>query len=128
MSRPSHGWEVAEEEAVAPVAHTQQTPPARPIGSLAWASAVGNQAVQRLARRTIAREVAAEERLEEAAAGPDAAEDAAPEPEVGEEAAPEPQAGEGPVPEEAGLPADMAPEEAAGLVALDDVAEDDLPE
>jgi hypothetical protein len=67
-------------------------------GSLAWASAVGNQSVQRVAReRLVAREVA-EEEPEVATAAPEAAEaEAAPAPEAPEavEAVPPPAAAEG---------------------------------
>jgi hypothetical protein len=74
-----------------------------------WASAVGNQAVQRLARRTVAREAVEEE---------DELEQSAPEPEPVEEAAPA---------AEDAAPEGFAPEEAAGLAALDDLPEDELP-
>ncbi len=95
-----------------------------------WASAVGNQAVQRLARRTVAREaVEEEEELEEIAPEPESVGDAAP---AVEEASPEASASE---PESVGdaapaaeaSPEGFAPEDAAGLAALDDLPEDELP-
>ena len=70
-------------------------------GSLAWASAIGNQAVQRLARQ------AAPEETETA----------------------ELEAEEEPPQEVAAMEAaGIGPSEAAGLEALDDLAEDELPE
>ena len=49
------------------------------MSSLAWASAVGNQVVQRLARQTVAREtVEGEEEVDESAAEPEVVEGAAP--------------------------------------------------
>lgn len=87
--RGEHAADLHGEEEIAPV-------PAQ-AGSLAWASAVGNQAVQRLAR-----EAMPETEME-------AEEDAAP-PEV-----------------EAMTAAGIGPTEAAGLAAVDDLAEDDLP-
>jgi hypothetical protein len=84
-----------EEESV------RRTPPPAPepvqAGSLAWASAVGNQAVQRLARQAAPEEV---EELEE---------------EPPQEVAAMEAAG-------------IGPQEAAGLEAIDDLAEDELPE
>jgi hypothetical protein len=80
---------------------------AAPVRSLAWASAVGNQAVQRLARRTVAREAVEEDELEESAPEPEPVEEAAP---AAEDASPE----------------GFAPEETAGLAALDDLPEDEL--
>ncbi len=88
-----------EEEAVE--LHGEERPAPAPVqaGSLAWASAVGNQAVQRLAR-----EAMPETELDEAEA------EEAPPPEV--------QAME-----DAGIGA----QEVAGLEAVDDLAEDELP-
>jgi len=112
MSRPSHAWErETDEEPVSREAAVVAPAPA-PVGSLAWASAVGNQAVQRLARRTVAREAVEEEE-----------EDA----EV-EESIPEPEGPEAAVEEAPAPPEGFAPEEAAGLSALDDLPEDELPE
>jgi hypothetical protein len=81
--------------------HAEEAPAPAPAqaGSLAWASAVGNQAVQRLAREAMPETELGEEETEEA-----------PPPEVA-------------AMEEAGIGA----EEAAGLAAVDDLAEDDLP-
>jgi hypothetical protein len=76
-------------------------------GSLAWASAIGNQAVQALARQ------------EAPAAEADVEEMPAPEPEA---AADEPAEVD-----EAAL-GGLEPHEAAGLAALDEAAEDTLPE
>jgi hypothetical protein len=111
MGRPSHEWEhehdeetVSRETASAPL--TQEAP----VTSLAWASAIGNQAVQRLARRTLARE-AVEEKEEEA-----------------EEGASAPEAAEGAEGAAAAAPEDIAPEEAEGAAALDELPEDELPE
>ena len=75
--------------------------PAPPVqtGSLAWASAVGNQAVQRLARQQLARQPEEEEV------------DEAPPPEV-----------------EALTAAGIGPTEVAGLAAVDELSEDELPE
>jgi hypothetical protein len=71
-------------------------------GSLAWASAVGNQAVQRLARQELETEELAE---------------------------PEAEAEEGEPEEVAALTsAGLGVEDAAGLAAVDDLAEDELPE
>jgi hypothetical protein len=114
MGRPSHEWEhehdeetVSRETASAPLAQEA------PVSSLAWASAIGNQAVQRLARRTLAREAVEEkeEEAEEGASAPEAAEGA----EGAEGAA-------------AAAPEDIAPEEAEGAAALDELPEDELPE
>jgi hypothetical protein len=78
--------------------------PATQPGSLEWASALGNQAVQRLARQSVARDA------------------------VEEEAAPE-EAEEAPPPEvEAMTAAGIGPDSVAGLAALDDLPEDHLPE
>ena len=71
-------------------------------GSLAWASAIGNQAVQRLARREAEPELAEAEAAE------------------AEESEPEEVA--------ALTSAGIGMEEAAGLAAVDDLAEDDLPD
>jgi hypothetical protein len=87
------------ERDVEPVNSHGEEPPAPasvPAGSLAWASAVGNQAVQRLAREAM----------------PEAEEAEA------EEAPPEVAAMEA---------AGIGPAEAAGLEAVDDLAEDELP-
>jgi hypothetical protein len=89
----------------------EEPPAPAPVvpGSLEWASAVGNAAVQRLARQ------------ETEVAEPDAPElDAAPpEEEVAEEPPPEVAAME-----EAGI----GPEAVAGLEAVDELGEDALPE
>ena len=71
--------------------------PAPQAGSLAWASAIGNQAVQRLARQSLDEEEGAEEEA---------------------------------VPEEvtAMTAAGIGPQEVAGLAAVDDLAEDEIPE
>jgi hypothetical protein len=91
--------EQVPESAPAPVA------PVVP-GSLAWASAVGNAAVQRLARQ------------EAEVAEPEAA---APEGEVAEEEAPPPEVA---AMEQAGI----GPEAVAGLEAVDELGDDALPE
>lgn len=78
--------------------------------SLAWASAIGNRAVQRLARRAVAREAIEEEDEEEEQ------EHSPSETEAVEDGAP------------AEPPGDIAPHEADGLAALDDLPEDELPE
>jgi hypothetical protein len=75
-------------------------------GSLQWASAVGNAAVQRLARQ------------EAEVAEPEAA---APEGEVAEEEAPPPEVA---AMEQAGI----GPEAVAGLEAVDELGDDALPE
>jgi hypothetical protein len=110
MSRLSHTRERETDEEPG-ARDTAAAPPAQsaPVGPLVWASAVGNQAVQRLARRTVAREAVEEE---------DELEQSAPEPEPVEEAAPA---------AEDAAPEGFAPEEAAGLAALDDLPEDELP-
>jgi len=109
MGRLPHDWE-RETDAESVSRERAPAPPkqAAPVSSLAWASAVGNQAVQRLARQTVAREA-----VEEAPPG-DFAPEAAP-------ADAAPAADEAP-------PGDFAPEEAEGLAALDDLPEDELPE
>jgi hypothetical protein len=115
MGRLPHDWE-SETDAETVTQERAPAPPkqAAPVGSLAWASAVGNQAVQRLAHQTVAREaVEEEEEVEE----PEAVEGAAPAEGV-EGAAP---AGEEP-------PGDFSPEEAEGLATLDELPEDELPE
>jgi hypothetical protein len=61
-------------------ARTPAPAPPLQVGTLGWASAVGNQAVARAARAGVAREVAEEEPAEL---------DAAPEADAGAEAAPE---------------------------------------
>lgn len=118
MDRQSHDWErKTEEEAISRRGTALAPAQAAPAPSLAWASAIGNQAVQRLARRSVAREaIEEEEELEESAPEPEAVEDAAPAAE--EDAAP--AAEEAP-------PEGFAPEEAAGLEALDELPEDELP-
>ncbi|MGH2968625.1 MAG: hypothetical protein ACRDK0_06120 [Solirubrobacteraceae bacterium] len=97
MERLSHE---REEESV------RRAPPPAPepvqAGSLAWASAIGNQAVQRLARQGAAEELEQE-----------------PPQEVEEEPPQEVAAMEA---------AGIGPREAAGLEAIDDLAEDELPE
>jgi hypothetical protein len=141
MGRLPHDWErETETESVsrerAPVPPKQ----AAPAGSFAWASAIGNQAVQRLARQTVAREaVEEEEEVDEGAAAPEAVEgavpiaeeappgDLAPE-EAAEDAAPPGDLAPEAAAEDAAPPGDLAPEEAAGLAALDDLPEDELPE
>jgi hypothetical protein len=75
--------------------------PAR-AGSMEWASAMGNQAVARLARQAMDTEV--------------------------EQEAPEAEAEEAPPPEVAQLEAEgIGPDDLAGLGAVDELAEDDLP-
>ena len=108
MGRLSHDWEhERDEETVS--RETASSPPAQEA-RVAWASAIGNQAVQRLARRTLAREaVEEEEEVDEGASAPEAVEEAAP-------------------PADAAPPEDVAPAEAEGLAALDDLPEDELPE
>ena len=93
--QPSRGEEPAAPAPVVP-------------GSLQWASAVGNAAVQRLARQEA--EVAEAEPEVEAVAPEEAAEEAAP-PEV-----------------EAMEQAGIGPEAVAGLEAVDELGEDALPE
>ena len=87
-----------EEDAVRDV-HSEPpaSEPALQAGSLAWASAIGNQAVQRLARQSLDEEEGAEEEA---------------------------------VPEEvtAMTAAGIGPQEVAGLAAVDDLAEDEIPE
>ena len=84
----------------------EPAPQAAQAGSLAWASAIGNQAVQRLARQEADVEVA--------------------EP---EQAGPEAEVEEGEPEEVAALTsAGIGMEGAAGLAAVDDLAEDDLPD
>ena len=82
--------------------------------------------MQRLARRSLAREVVEEE--EEGAE----VEESTPEPEGAaasvEEAPAPPEGGEAAVEEAPAPPEGFAPEEAAGLGALDDLPEDELPE
>jgi hypothetical protein len=95
MDRLSYDREERAERAPRP---PEPAPPPVQAGSLAWASAVGNQAVQRLARQQVARQP--DDELEEA-----------PPPEV-----------------EALSAAGIGPTEVAGLAALDDLAEDELPE
>ncbi len=81
-------------------------------GSLAWASAVGNRAVQSLARQSLETdELAAEEG--------DAAGAAAPEPETAEAPPAEVGALEG---------AGIGHEHLAGLATVDELAEDALPD
>jgi hypothetical protein len=99
MGRLAH--ELGKEEDLEGQAAPPQPMPVAP-GTLAWASAVGNQAVQGLARRSLARE-AVEEDVEEEPAEDAPVADVAPEADPG-----------------------IAPEEAAGLAALDDLPEDDL--
>jgi hypothetical protein len=84
-----------EEGAARDVRPEPPAPAPAPVapGSLAWASAVGNQAVQRLARQEVASE---EEVVPDGLAALEAA--------------------------------GIGPEEAAGLEAVDDLAEDELPE
>lgn len=114
MSPPVHDPEPQTEAQRAarsrehPAAPPATTPPER---SLEWASAVGNDAVQRVARRSVAREAIEEEpELEEPqAAGEDVAE-------------------AGPDASASGPAEDLAPEEAEGLDALDELPEDELPE
>ena len=87
-----------EEETVRDVRPEPPAPaPPMQAGSLAWASAIGNQAVQRLARQSLDEDEGAEEEA---------------------------------VPEEvtAMTAAGIAPHEAAGLAAVDDLAEDEIPE
>jgi hypothetical protein len=86
--------------------------PAPRAGSLAWASAVGNAAVARMAaQQRVAREAVVEEEEQEVEA-PEPAPDAVAEPEA-PEAAPE---------------AAEAPPETEGLAMLDALPEDSLPE
>ena len=88
-----------DEDAVRDVRPEPPAPEPVHAGSLAWASAIGNQAVQRLARQSLDEEPAEE---------------------AGEEEAP---------PEvEAMTAAGIGPQEAAGLEAVDDLAEDEIPE
>jgi hypothetical protein len=104
---------------------------AAPAGSLAWASAVGNQAVQRLARRSVAREaVEEEEEVDESTGAPEAVEGAMTAAEAAPpgDLAPQPAAEDAAPGADAAPPGDFAPEEAAGLAALDDLPEDELPE
>jgi hypothetical protein len=87
-----------DEDAVRDVRPEPPAPePPSGAGSLAWASAIGNQAVQRLARQSLDETDEAEEEA---------------------------------VPEEvtAMTAAGIAPHEAAGLAAVDDLAEDEIPE
>jgi hypothetical protein len=87
-----------DEDAVRDVRSEPPAPePAPQAGSLAWASAIGNQAVQRLARQSLDEEEGAEEEA---------------------------------VPEEvtAMTAAGIGPQEVAGLAAVDDLAEDEIPE
>jgi hypothetical protein len=87
----------------------EPAPAAAPVlpGSLQWASAVGNAAVQRLARQEA--EVA--------------------EPEATEAAGPEEEAAEAPPPEVAAMEqAGIGPEAVAGLEAVDELGDDALPE
>jgi len=72
MNGSSREWDrEKDEDSVAKSATVQPPAPSVTPGSLQWASAVGNQAVQRLARTTVAREAVAEE--EEEAEGGEAA-------------------------------------------------------
>lgn len=131
MGRLPHDWE-RETDAESVSRERAPAPPkqAAPVSTLAWASAVGNQAVQRLARQTVAREAVEEEEVDESAVEPEAVEDAAP---AAEEAppgdfAPEEAPADGAPAADEAPPGDFAPEEAEGLAALDDLPEDELPE
>jgi hypothetical protein len=84
-------------------------------GSLAWASAVGNHAVQRLARQPIGGEQEAEDPEAAGAGSP------APEPAVEAEEAPPPEVG-------ALQGAGIGHESLAGLAAVDQLGEDALPD
>lgn len=97
----------SEQETASPQRAAPVQAYASSVGSLAWASAVGNHAVQRFARRSVARESLEDEAVEEADSEAPAAEEAAPEV---QEAAPE----------------GFEPHEAAGLEALDELPEDQL--
>jgi hypothetical protein len=118
MGRLSHHRECEQDsEDVTDEVNAVAQPRVTEMRSLQWASAVGNQAVQRVARRAIARE-AAEEEVEEGT--PEA---------QAEEGTPQGQAGEGAAAAaEPAAPEGFAPEEAAGLAAMDELPEDALPE
>jgi hypothetical protein len=82
--------------------HGEEPPAPAPVqaGSLAWASAVGNQAVQRLAREAMPEAETAEDEVEEEAAPPEVQ-----------------------AMEDAGIGA----AEVAGLEAVENLPEDELP-
>jgi hypothetical protein len=106
MTQPADRQEEREHRAQEQAARAPQPPPAVQAESLMWASAVGNQAVQRLARQ-------------HAATAEEEPPTVAPEEAPGEEAAPPAEADEA---EEA-----LAPGEPEALAAVDDDAET-LPE